>query len=366
MSHDNVESEECSRKSQKEEYDYQCAEAEVLHLQHYLKNIIDSMPSALICVDSQGSITQWNHGAEKLTGVAVEDAQGHALSKILPNFAQEIDLVWQEMQEQQVQKHIEVLYEIDGEQRHVDITIYPLSVSRNTQNSHEEAVILVDDVTERTRLKELMVQTEKMMTVGRLAAGMAHEINNPLGVIPQGLENTIRRFSPANARNRQAAQEIGLNLESLHVYLEQRHILQYIDDMRTAGLQASKIVADMLHFSRPGELSMTSVDISHVIEHAIDLAFSDSAMFKQNIRRRRDQFGRIQLLREYDPRLPKVRCIPNEIEQVLLNLLRNAVRAFDDVPDEAVTPQIRITTRKDAAYARIEIVDNGRGLKHRT
>ncbi len=349
---------------------------EIQRLQIYLQNIIDSMPSALVAVNRQGDITQWNRGAEKLTGIVMEDAQGRSLPEIFPEFAPEIELVWRAMQEQQVQKHIEKFYEVDGERRYIDITVYPLTASPDMPDRHdagepdarvsngiEGAVIRVDDVTERTRLDELMVQTEKMITVGRLAAGMAHEINNPLGVILQGLENTIRRFSPANPGNQQAAQEAGIDLTCLQTYLQERHIVRYIEEMRTAGLQASKIVADMLHFSRPGESSMTLVDISHVIEHAIDLAASDSALFATMVRQQRDQFGRIRLLRAYDPLLPKVRCIPNEIEQVLLNVLRNAVQAFDEQPEASVMPQIHISTYKDADYACIEIRDNGPGIE---
>ena len=80
---------------------------------------------------------------------------------------------------------------VDGEMRYEDVTIYPLE-----SNGVEGAVVRVDDVTERVRIEEMMVQSEKMLSVGGLAAGMAHEINNPLGVILQASQNVLRRVSP--------------------------------------------------------------------------------------------------------------------------------------------------------------------------
>ena len=102
-----------------------------------------------------------------------------------------------------------------------------------------------------------MIQSEKMMSVGGLAAGMAHEINNPLGVILQSNQNITRRLSGELEANRRVAAECGVELEKIIRYCEQRKILKYIGGIHEAGSRASKIVANMLNFSKPSESTLT-------------------------------------------------------------------------------------------------------------
>ena len=137
---------------------------------------------------------------------------------------------------------------VDGEMRYEDVTVYPLM-----SNGVEGAVIRVDDVTERVRIEEMMVQSEKMLSVGGLAAGMAHEINNPLGVILQASQNVLRRVSPDLPVNARVAGECGITLSSVQQYLERREILTFLEDIRQSGQRAAEIVANMLSFSRKAE-----------------------------------------------------------------------------------------------------------------
>ncbi len=120
------------------------------------------------------------------------------------------------------------------------------------------AVIRMDDITERIRIEQMMVQTEKMLSVGGLAAGMAHEINNPLSIIMQSAQNILRRVSKELPANRTEAEELGLDLDILHRYLEARGINGFIEGILEAGNRASRIVADMLAFSRRSTSEMSA------------------------------------------------------------------------------------------------------------
>ncbi|MCP4042845.1 MAG: PAS domain S-box protein, partial [Gammaproteobacteria bacterium] len=152
------------------------AEEELRHLRNYLSNIINSMPSALVGVDLNGKVTQWNSEAQRATGLLSENAMGQPLSKAFPRLSKkEMDRIREAMQTRQVYSDLKVAHQQNGETYYEDVTVYPLIA-----NGVVGAVIRVDDITERVRLEEMMVQSEKMISVGGLAAGMAHEINNPL------------------------------------------------------------------------------------------------------------------------------------------------------------------------------------------
>ena len=211
------------------------------------------------------------------------------------------------------------------------------------------------DVTDRVRLEEMMVQAEKMATVGGLAAGMAHEINNPLGVILQGAQTIERRLSADLPANHEAAQHHQVDLAAIRAYLEDRQVLKMIALIKEAGSRAAGIVKNMLQFSRRSDVSKKSVVLAKLIDHAIELAGSDYDLKKQY------DFHNIQLECEYDPTLPEIVCAPTEIEQVLLNLFKNAAQALDAVED-LTKPRIVIRTGCADDMAWIEVEDNGPGM----
>ena len=178
------------------------------------------------------------------------------------------------------------------------------------------------DITERKRAQELMIQTEKMMSVGGLAAGMAHELNNPLGGMLQGIQNIQRRLSPGLKANQKLATETGIDLKKLQSYLEQRGILTHLSGIRESGQKAAGIISNMLQFSRKSASDMVTTDLAALMEDALELAGKDYDLKK------RYDFRNIQIVKEFDPDMPPVPCVKTEIEQVVLNLLRNTAARF--------------------------------------
>jgi len=331
------------------------AEAELRHMQMYLKNVVDSMPSMLVGVDREGLVTQWNLEAEKVSGLSSQEALGRSLDEALPLFASRMEQIRKVMSERRPEVSNKVLIRTDKEVRYSNIMVYPL-----TANGIEGAVVRVDDVTARVRIEDMMIQTEKMLSVGGLAAGMAHEINNPLGGILQGAQNILRRVSPELLKNQETARECGVELDAIRSYMEKRQILNMIDGIKEAGERAARIISNMLRFSRKSGSQMASADLSGLIDRTVELAASDYDLKKKY------DFRQIEIVRDFAPGLQDVPCVALEIEQVLLNLLKNAAHAIIGRKDREQPPRIILRTRQEGEMARIEVEDNGCGMDEAT
>jgi PAS domain S-box-containing protein len=326
------------------------AEAEVERLKNYLANIIDSMPSILVGMDRNEIVTQWNRQAERISGFSATEAVGRPITDLLPDFSPWIAGMRGEMDRQRPASMEKLLIEKGGERRFYDLMLYPLIA-----NGVEGAVVRIEDATERARIQELMIQTEKMMSVGGLAAGMAHEINNPLGIITQAAQNIERRVSPEFPANRKAAEELGVSLEGIKAYFERRQIPEFIGSIRTASLRASRIIANMLQFSRCAGTTMQPASPVGIIEQALELAAGDYDLKKKY------DFRSIEIIRDFAPDMPGVPMVAVEMEQVMLNLLKNAAQAMILNPPDR-RPRITLRLRREERYALIEVEDNGPGM----
>ncbi len=208
--------------------------------------------------------------------------------------------------------------------------------------------------------QRMLIQTEKMMSMGGLAAGMAHEINNPLGIILGAVQNAQRRLDPEMKKNVDIAAEMGLDLKKLELYLEQRSILFYLTSIRTASERAAGIVKKMLGFSRKSESNKSIQDISILIDTALDIAGNDYDLKKKY------DFRSFEITRDYEPGL-SIFCTETEIMQVILNIVTNAAHAMTD-KDRSIKdrPRIIVRTRDKGTSCIIEIIDNGPGLDRKS
>ncbi|MES9955954.1 MAG: ATP-binding protein [Sedimenticola sp.] len=327
------------------------AEAESNRLRNYLDDVINAMPSIMVGVDSVGHVVHWNHQAAEHTGVCEEEAIGKRVDKLLPLIPEAIDNIqWAEdigvpviLEKQPYKRGSDTLF--------AEITIYPLTAA-----GIEGTMIRIDDVTKRVRMEDMMVQTEKMLSVGGLAAGMAHEINNPLGGMVQGLQNIRRRLSPELEKNKQCASEFGIDLNQLQHYLEKREIFRFMESMSQSGDRAGDIVNNMLHFSRKSEEGFEKVDLPDLIDRTLELAAVDYDMKKKY------DFRSIEIACDYEKVLPPLLCNAGEIQQVILNLLRNAAQAIYEHPEKHDGARIDIRIWRESEWIFIQVEDNGPGM----
>lgn len=137
------------------------AEAESRKLRTRLQNIIDSMPSALAAVDSSGIVTYWNREAQKLTGIEAPRATGLQLADVLPMLAPYGDRLDAARHDRATQRLPRIVRGAGDERRVFDVTIFPLVADLDA-----DAILRVDDVTELSRMEEMMIQSEKMLSLG--------------------------------------------------------------------------------------------------------------------------------------------------------------------------------------------------------
>ncbi len=205
------------------------------------------------------------------------------------------------------------------------------------------------------RAKGQLLQSEKMAAVGQLAAGVAHEINNPIGFVNSNIGSLrghvrqlleliaafddLRHATPANDIRRQRIEAAYAKADL--DYLRQ-DIGELIDESAQGLTRVKKIVDDLKNFSRVDEVEWQPADLNEGLESTINVAWSELKY-------------KAEVVRNYG-QLPLVHCIPAQLNQVFLNLLVNAAQSIE------VQGTITLSTGRDGDIVWIEIADTGKGM----
>jgi PAS domain S-box-containing protein len=321
-------------------------------LKSFLQRIIDSMPSILIAVDADLKVMLWNRRAEQECRLRASHAKGIALRDALPlvkykSILTELQTALTSQKPLRLQKVEGDELGREGAKRHYNILIYPLP-----EADEGGAVIHIDDVTEQVALEQMLIQKEKIESIAGLAAGFAHELNNPLAVILQTVQVLQRRLSPDFSKNSETAKELGTSMKAITAYLHEKKCDTMIGSIAEAGARAAKIVENIQTFSRSSGSDFSRYALDDLVERTLDLAVSDYDM------RRQLKFQRITIVRDYQS-VPEVVCDAGQIQQVILILLKNAAQALVDVDSD---PRITLRLEARGGYLLLEIRDNGAGM----
>ncbi|MFT6734132.1 MAG: PAS domain S-box-containing protein [Polaribacter sp.] len=319
--------------------------------EHYLKSILESMPSMLVGLDSEGKVTQWNKKAEKYTGVKMIDAIGKDLWEAYPIITISRDQVDQAL----IQQHATTIRQSQRGLFHFDITIYPLTAN-NSKGSvmNNGVVLLLDDVSKQVKSENQLIQRDKMSSMGELASSMAHDMSVPL----QGMLNDVKQIEKrmqvisekANAGNER---QVGKKRQ----YDDDiKEITNNLSDAVNLGNKANSIVDNLLDFASAQRKEKQDVVMTQIMDHTIKLAETILSSAKDL------KFSDINIKREYDDNLPSVSCHVSEIQQVFLSLLRHCLNALASAKCENFKPMIKIRVLQGYNSLWLQISHNGVGL----
>lgn len=326
-----------------------------MDIQEFFSSIIESMPSALITVDANLQIKQINENALAISNAADTSVLNTAVFESFPMLQSYSDEIITALKESRTVTIERVPYLDEDLNSYYKVSCYPLSAIPDV------VVIQIDDVTQRELLEQRVLQTEKMHSMDGLAAGIAHEVNNPLSAIINGVQNISRRLSLTRPANQETANALNIDLAKMNEYLEQREITFFLESIEEGALRASNIVSNMLKFSTSEVHSSEPCDINLLLQQALKFVEKDYILNNQS------SFTDIKTELKLDGTLPQVKVLPMELQQVFVNLLRNAeqaisARKLEAQPSEDYQGKITIETKIEEGVVRVVIGDNGCGM----
>ncbi len=319
------------------------------------KILIETTDTGFVIVDDKGCVLDANKKYVQLSGhECFQDIQGRSVSE----WTAEHDI---ERNANAVKRcfekgHVRNL-EIDYTDKMGNTTPIEINAAVVDRKETEIRIIaLCRDITRRKKSQELMIQSEKMMSIGGLAAGMAHEINNPLAGMMQNAQVIHNRLTKDLPANDKIASDLGVSMKIIKKFMEKRDILKLLESINQAGIRAAKIVSNMLSFARKDDSIKSYCNLEKLIDNTIELAQNDYDLKKKY------DFKDIEITRKYGQDFPAVLCEASKIQQVIFNLVKNASESINLKKGETEKPKLTIRLLKSENMACIEVEDNGPGM----
>jgi hypothetical protein len=300
---------------------------EVDRMRQFNESILESLDAGLVVVDVHDRVIRWNRALERSYGVTQADAVGRSLSDLFERHFVELLL-----SARRDAPDGATLYRVslrsrlpDSDARLlVNATTMPLQAPAD-EGGPAGTIIIIDDVTSRVQLEEQLQISEKMASIGVLAAGVAHEVNTPLTGISSFTQMLLEKADPDHPDTK------------------------LLEKIERQTFRAAKIVNGLLNLARPsGQAAMERgpVDVNAVLNDVLSLLEHQLKV------------SRIQVRRELGSPAPVVQGYEFKLQQVFLNLFLNA---RDAMPKGG---WLSITSRTEASRVTVDVADTGSGIPH--
>jgi len=341
------------------------AERRIRDLESYNQNIIQNLNSALLVLDLDGQIVFSNPPAEEILGESAEALRGRLIWPWFEGIPREEIHVARTLETGERFKGFEsTLTRADGTVVPIGISSAPVSDAAGNKLG---AVAVFSDLTEIKLLQRKVLQTEKMASIGQLAAGVAHEINNPMGFIhanlfqmAEYLTDLCRVWSEIGALQaavaggdhtdiRQRSEELAATSKKVNVDFVLSDFAKAIRESQEGSERIRHIVNDLRNFSHRDSEHPILADVNQFLDSTAGIVWP---MMKHLV----------VLEKEYRD-LPMVHCYPMQLQQVFMNLLVNAYQAIEDqIGDSGETGTVWLRTEPRAGGVAIIVKDTGVGI----
>lgn len=287
-----------------------------------MRNILQSIPTGVLTLDSRGVATSLNSAAERLLGLRASMMVGRRVDEVLQTAPDLSAWVSSAITGERLLQ--ETTLSLTGDRDRRVMLRVSASELRDEAGRPDGLVVLLRDITEVSRLELQLRRADKLAALGTLAAGVAHEVKNPLHAL-------------------------GLNLHLLAEELGSSHpspaeIKGYLDTLRAEVQRLHRIVENFLRFSKPSVPEVKPLDLNALLERVLSLVAFEAA----------DHAVTIET--HFDPTLPSVPGDEGQLAQVFLNLAINALQAM---PSGGA---LAVITRMQNGCAEVVVTDTGEGI----
>jgi len=279
---------------------------ELSQAKEFIENVLDSMADTLVVIDSQGIIKKVNRATLKLLGYKEEEIVGRPVENILD------------------QEKGGTLFRKDYLKKLMEKgTIHNFEMNyRAAEAERAKTRELKKAYRELQNLQTQLIHSEKLASIGRLAAGVAHEINNPLTGVLTFAHLLLKEMSPDDPRRK--------DVEII---------------VKEAG-RCKLITQSLLDFARQTEPKRVSTHINQLVEEALSLVKNQAA------------FHNIKIIKDLNPSLPLLMIDPNQIQQVFMNVILNAQEAMPQGGFLSISTDFS----EDGKFVEIKFLDTGYGI----
>ena len=293
---------------------------ELQSLTEYNENILESMDAGILVLDLDGRVVRWNRAMESLLGQRRHAVLGRSLDDVFP--APFLDALRGSLV-LGGQEEIAHIYKLhlpgpDAKRLMVNVSVAPFQIGSGERCG---TVLILEDVTARVQLEEQLQHSEKMVSIGLLAAGVAHEVNTPLTGISSYTQMLLQQVDAADPK------------------------AALLEKIEKQAFRAAKIINNLLNFSRSDRAEPERLDINKLVLDVLSL-------LEHQLEK-----SRIKVRKELAAELPPVRGNENRLQQVFFNLILNA---RDAMPHGG---WLTLATQADDDTVVVEVKDTGTGIK---
>lgn len=304
---------------------------EIEEQKRFIEKIIDSLPVSLYVIDRDMHIVAWNRNREiGNAGMKREEVLGKNVFSI---FSRQPRIKLQEEFLEVFRKGNLITFEQDayeeGQKRVWRISKIPMRVD-NAEVSH--VITVGEDVTEQKQMNEAVIHAEKLASIGRLASGVVHEINNPLATIAACAEALVSRIPDVPEGD------------------TQEDFREYLQIIKDEAFRCKTITNSLLEFSHQRQAEKMPSEINQLIDQTLLLV------------KHHPKIGRMKIVKELDTCLPPVLVNEAQMKQIFIALISNAFDAMEDNPNSSLTIRTGWHIKGEERSICAEFVDSGCGI----